>query len=113
MARLGPPQNPPKEVYMGPLFLHSFPSNEAHKLFFWGPEMAYFGWGAKRLCREKLFLVLFCPLRTTVLRQFRESVYEFLIMVERVLILGYFRLFLLTYGLPNLWFTAGWPSRKR
>ena len=52
MARLGAhyhPKIPPKKVFVGP-FLRSFPGNEAHKLFFWGPRMGGLGWGPKSLC---------------------------------------------------------------
>ena len=52
MARLGPLFDPktPRKCLCGSHFLRSFPGNEAHKFFFWGPRMGDFGWGAKSLC---------------------------------------------------------------
>ena len=56
MALLKPPfwpQKSPKKFMWAP-FLRPFPGNEAHKLFFWGPQLGCFGWGPKSLCWKSL-----------------------------------------------------------
>ena len=62
MAVLYPPFDPKirtDKVYEGPL-LRSFPANEAHKLFSWGPNWGVLGGGQKFML--KTFLSFFFPL---------------------------------------------------
>ena len=38
-------------------FLHSFPGNEAHKLFFWGPQDGGFWVGGQKVYVEKVYVL--------------------------------------------------------
>ena len=55
-------ENGPHEKFLWVPFLHPFPGNEAHKLFFWRPKLEGFVWGAKKFMLKK-FMCFFCPLR--------------------------------------------------